>query len=727
MSAYADVLLPLPVDRPFTYGVPPELRGRIRVGQQVEVPFRSKILSGIVQSLPAAPPSFVVRDVRLIERDEPLVGPAQIDLARWMADAWLCGWGEALSAMVPSGVRRGTAARTIPVAVLLPEPGGPPPRSEPARRALALLESAGGRLEVRLLAERAKVGRGVVAGLARKRRLEIVQEQPAAEAGGGYGSTVEEHPPTPAQRAAARVIADARRGPPRGVLLHGVTGSGKTEVYLQAIRDAVAAGRQAIVLVPEVALTPQTTARFKARFPRTAVLHASLTPGERADAWRAVRAGEVDVVVGARSAVFAPVPALGLVVLDEEHEPAYKQEIDPRYHARDVAMKRAEAEGAAVVLGSATPSLESLHAARTGRLRLAELPERIGGRPLPPVEVIDMLGERRDVKRYPLLSRVLVKAVKEAAARKEQSLLFLNQRGYTRLTRCRSCGWTLRCTKCDLALAFHKTESAAECHACGRAFPKPAACPACGAGSLWDYGAGTERIEEELRKVFPGLSVARMDSDAMRTREDYARAIRGLWEGSTDLLVGTQMIAKGFDVPNVTVIGVVNADTGFFVHDFRAAERTFQLVTQVAGRAGRGPKGGRVIVQTFNPRHYAITCAAAHDGAGFAEKELAFRREEGYPPYSRLVRILLAASKPALVDREAVRLGERLLAEIPPMLAQVLGPAELPRIRGRHRRHFLVKAQDLEAVRGALRRILPSLARNRALQVSVDVDPVDLG
>lgn len=723
---FADVLLPVPVDRPFTYGVPDALADRIRAGQQVTVPFRSREMSGVVCSTSDSAPPFLVRQVKALEHDEPLFDAPLMKLGRWIADQYLCSWGEALRAMVPSGVRRGTAARTVAAA----KPGANAPKEPPAsdarRRVLEMVRGSPEPLPVRALLTRTKVGRSVVAALVKAGYLEIVQLDPEHDAG-GFGAVAEEHPATPDQQAALRSISEAMDGrPPRGLLLHGVTGSGKTEVYLRAIRSEVERGRQAIVLVPEIALTPQTVARFRARFPRTAVLHSVLSAGERADQWRAIRRGEVDVVVGARSAVFAPARALGLVILDEEHEHAYKQETDPRYHAREVALKRAELEGAVVILGSATPSLESMHAARTGRLRLAELPSRIGRRPLPPVEIVDMLAERRDVKRFPLLSRQLANAIRDAGGRKEQILLFLNQRGYTRLVRCRRCLWTFRCTRCDVSLPFHKTEGLGECHVCGRTFPMPEVCPGCRTGTLWQFGMGTERIEEEVGRAFPGLRVARMDSDSMKSRADYSKALAGLWEGTTDVLVGTQMIAKGFDVPNVTVIGVVNADTGFFVKDFRAAERTFQLVTQVAGRAGRGPKGGRVIVQTFNPNHFAITCAAAHDVAGFVERELAFRREEGYPPYSRIVRVLFAGGREAFVEAQARRFAEHLAKEVPPMLAQILGPGPLPRLKGRHRRHVLIKAQDLETVRTALRKLLPAVPKTRALQVSVDVDPVSL-
>jgi primosomal protein N' (replication factor Y) len=512
------------------------------------------------------------------------------------------------------------------------------------------------------------------------------------------------------------------------VLLHGVTGSGKTEVYLRAIGRVVAQGKQAIVLVPEIALTPQTLARFKARFERVAVLHSVLTESDRAGQWRAIRAGEVDVVVGARSAVFAPTRALGLIVVDEEHEGAYKQENAPRYHAREVAVHRARAEGAAAVLGSATPSLESYHRARQGEYRMASLPRRIGGREMPVIEVVDMAAERAEVKHYPVISRRLEELIREASAQGEQVLLFLNRRGFLTHVSCPRCHWVLRCGRCDVTLTYHQKTDRAACHYCNRETPLPEACPDCHSGKLLRLGIGTERIEEEMRRLFPGRQVSRMDSDAMRTKRDYRASLGALWRGETDILVGTQMIAKGLDVPDVTLVGVTNADTAFHLPDFRAAERTFQLITQVAGRTGRGPRGGRVVVQTFNPNHYAIRQAAGYDYEGFADRELEMRRELGYPPFVPLVRLVVQGAGEDAVRRAAERLGEKLKASFDEEQARVLGPApaHFHRLKGRYRMHLLVKASSFETVLPLLRRFAEDASRGRALQVLLDVDPVSM-
>jgi primosomal protein N' (replication factor Y) len=524
---------------------------------------------------------------------------------------------------------------------------------------------------------------------------------------------------TPEQEAALQVVGG-------GVtLIHGVTGSGKTEVYLRAIERVVAAGRQAIVLVPEIALTPQTVSRFKARFPRIAVLHSVLTEADRAAQWRATRSGEADVIIGARSAIFAPTRALGLVVVDEEHEGAYKQENAPRYHAREVAIERARREGAGVVLGSATPSLESLHRARSGEFRLARLPYRIERREMPEIEVVDMIAERAELKRYPILSRRLSGLMAESLGRGEQVILFLNRRGFVTQISCPRCHWVFRCRRCDVALTYHRQDERGLCHYCYEARPVPETCPDCTVGGLLHLGIGTERIEDEVKSRFPDRVVARMDSDAMKTKKDYRESLTNLWSGKMDILIGTQMIAKGLDVPNVTLVGVVNADTAFHVPDFRAAERTFQLITQVAGRAGRGPRGGRVVVQSFNPNHYSITSAAAYDFDGFVARELEMRKELGYPPFAQLVRIVVQGTN----EKRTREAAERFATKLRPSLdgsSQLLGPAPAPlyRLKGRWRMHLLVKTPDASALRERLMHLAGAVSR--PLQAIVDVDPVGM-
>jgi primosomal protein N' (replication factor Y) len=719
VADFAEVVLNLPLDRAFTYRIPEALKPLVAPGVRVIVPFRNRRARGTVSALVDRCAFPGVKD---IERAFPGASTDErlMDLARWISERYLCSWGEALAAVVPAGVKKADPEKFR----RLVRAGEGESRGPSQKAALEFARSLEGPMERAEFARGAGVSPATVATMIRRGLLreEKVEEEPDLLA-----SAVVERPKeirlTPAQERALEAIA---RG---GVtVLHGVTGSGKTEVYLRAIEREVARGRQAIVLVPEIALTPQTLSRFRARFPRTAVLHSMLTEADRAGQWAAARRGEADVVVGARSAVFAPVKSLGLIVLDEEHESAYKQDSDPRYHARDVAVERARREGAGVVLGSATPSLESLHRARSGEWTLARLPERVEGRPLPEIEVVDLQAEERELKRRPLISRRLEELLRAALGRKEQVLLFLNRRGFLTHVSCPRCGWFLACRRCDVALTFHRQSGRALCHYCGAAEALPEACPSCAFPRLKQYGAGTEKVEEEIRRLAPGFAVSRMDSDSMRTRSDYAGTIGDFWGGRTDVLVGTQMVAKGMDVPDVTVVGVISADTAFHVPDFRAAERAFQLITQVAGRTGRGPKGGRVVVQTFHPQHYAVKCAATYDLEGFLEKELESRRELGYPPFVSLVRVLVHGADPAKVEKAAFAAAETVRKALEGTDASVLGPAQAPfsKLKGRTRWHLLVKAPRLDEVLPRLRRAAAKLPGDRRLGTTIDVDPASL-
>jgi primosomal protein N' (replication factor Y) len=716
---FAEVLLNLPIDRGFTYRIPAPLREAVRPGARVRVPFGPRTIGGYVSRLLEKADFPRIRDLYEVFPDAS-VDERTLDLARWIAEHYGCSWGEALAATIPAGVRRVVARRDI----RLISAGEGEPKTEKQREVLAFARSLASALPLREFAARSGASTSTVGSMV---RAGFLRERVVAPELDAMADAVVERPKTitltPDQEAA---LAEIERG--GVVLLHGVTGSGKTEVYLRAIEREVARGRQAIVLVPEIALTPQTVARFKARFPRVAVLHSMLTEADRARQWKSARAGEVDVIVGARSAVFAPVRALGIVILDEEHEGAYKQENVPRYHAREVAVERGRREGAAVVLGSATPSLESLHRARSGLYRLARLPRRVEGRALPEIEVVDMSAEEKELKFRPLLSRRLKALLHQSLDRREQSILFLNRRGFTTHMSCPRCGWFLACRRCDVALTYHRERDRAVCHYCAESIAPPAACPACGFGAVKKYGTGTEKIESEMKQEFPSASIARMDSDSMKTRHDYRDSIGAFWGGKTDILVGTQMIAKGMDVPDVTLVGVVSADTAFHVPDFRAAERTFQLITQVAGRTGRGPKGGRVVVQTMHPQHYAVKAAATYDLEGFLAKELEMRQELGYPPFVSLVRVLVHGTAPERVEKVAFELGERLRKDLPEERAKVLGPAVAPfsKLKGRTRMHLLVKAPELAPVLPALRKAVDAAPSDRTIQASLDVDPLNL-
>jgi primosomal protein N' (replication factor Y) len=517
-------------------------------------------------------------------------------------------------------------------------------------------------------------------------------------------------------------------------LLHGVTGSGKTEVYMRAIEMALKRSKGVIVLVPEISLTPQTVARFTSRFgSRVAVLHSRLSPGERYDQWRLIREGEADIVVGPRSAVFAPIGSLGLIVIDEEHETSYKQsEPAPRYHAREVAIKRAQIAGCPVVMGTATPSLESYYMASTGRYVLLRMPKRVMDIDLPPIEVVDMRQELVGRKNRSIFSFRLRHRMAEALRKGHQVMLFLNRRGFSTYVFCRECGYVERCENCSVALTYHRTRNLMLCHHCGLERPVPKGCPRCKSPYIRHFGIGTQQVEAEVRKFFPKARVARMDSDAVSSKGAHSKILNAFRKGEVDVLVGTQMIAKGLDFPNVTLVGVVNADVALNFPDFRASERTFNLLTQVAGRSGRSKKGGTVIVQTYAPEHYSILAARNHDYESFYREEIAAREAVMYPPFTAAASVLVKGP-----DEEGVIQAAHGLADMMNDLkgkgfdeVDVIGPAPAPisRIRGKYRWHLLVKSPEREKLtaflREAISRITPKLTGG--MDVIVDVDPISL-
>jgi primosomal protein N' (replication factor Y) len=515
-----------------------------------------------------------------------------------------------------------------------------------------------------------------------------------------------------------------------GMLLHGITGSGKTAIYLAAMRSVLETGRSAILLVPEIGLTPAVAADLHQLFgEEVAILHSALSDKERAEQWHRIKRGDARMVVGTRSAVFAPVSDLALLIVDEEQDPSYKQEEMPRYHARDVAVMRAKMSNAVVVLGSATPSLESYFNARKNKYTLLELPDRVEKRPLPEVEIIDMRQEFQETGSEQVISRKLAEEIKERLERKEQVMVLLNRRGYSPVVLCRTCGKTLECKNCAIAMTHHKRARRMECHYCGYTAPVPKACVHCGSEYVYFLGTGSEKLEELLHGMFPQARIGRLDRDTVRGREDFERALNALDEGDLDLLVGTQMIAKGHDIHGVTLVGVVGADMALGFPDFRAAERTFQLLTQVAGRAGRGQTPGRVVLQTYFPDHYAVQYAAHHDFAGFYDKELRFRSWMHYPPYSALANVLVRSNKLDEALRWSGILGtwfEKTRHEG----IRVLGPAAAPilRLKQDYRCHFVVKSASREKLNALLRSMLAYAAQQRIprTQVIVDVDAVRL-
>ncbi len=512
-------------------------------------------------------------------------------------------------------------------------------------------------------------------------------------------------------------------------LLEGVTGSGKTEVYLKAIDSCLALGRGALLLVPEIALTPAVAGQFLHRFGnQVAILHSAFHDAERAEQWRRIRAGSANVVVGTRSGVFAPVRNLGLVVIDEEHDQSYKQQETPRYNGRDVAIVRAQAAGAVVVLGSATPSLESRYNAERGKYVRIELPERIERRPLPDVEVIDMRQEFLETRKLAVFSRRLVETVTERLERGEQTMLLLNRRGFSSFVACRSCGERVQCINCAVTLTYHRRDRRMLCHYCNYAQKVPTVCPKCGSEYLHFIGTGSEKVEEELHRDFPQARIARMDRDTVSGKRHFESILHGFREGDYDILVGTQMIAKGHDIPNVTLVGVVSADIGLGLPDFRSAERTFQLLTQAAGRAGRGDLPGIVLIQTINPEHYAIRFASEQNYAGFYAKEIQFRKLMRYPPFSALANVLVRSQKQDQALAMSTELG-RLLDPAPEGV-KVLGPAEapVPKLKSEFRYQLLLKAANRKRLNEVLRDVQKFASERKwgATALVIDVDPLTL-
>jgi primosomal protein N' (replication factor Y) len=513
-----------------------------------------------------------------------------------------------------------------------------------------------------------------------------------------------------------------------GILLHGVTGSGKTAVYLAAMKSVLDAGRSAILLVPEIGLTPAVAADLHQVFgDEVAILHSALSAQERAEQWHRIKRGETRMVVGTRSAVFAPLSDLALIIVDEEQDSSYKQEETPRYHARDVAVMRAKMANAVVVLGSATPSLESYFNAKKNKYALLELPDRVERRPLPEVEIIDMRQEFQETGHEQVISRKLAEEIRERIEQKEQVMVLLNRRGYSPVVLCRACGKTLECKNCAIALTHHKRTHRMECHYCGYIAPVPKACVHCGSEYVYFLGTGSEKLEELLHGMFPQARIGRLDRDTVRGREDFERALNALNEGELDLLVGTQMIAKGHDVHGVTLVGVVGADAALGFPDFRAAERTFQLLTQVAGRAGRGQKPGKVILQTYFPDHYAVQYAAQHDFAGFYDKELRFRSWMHYPPYSAIANVLVRSGKLDEALRWSGVLGQ-WFEKTRHEGVRVLGPAAAPilRLKKDYRYHFVLKSPSREKLNALLRAMVAHATQHKIprTQVIVDVDAV---
>jgi len=820
-----DVVLPLPLDQAYTYCVPEALAGAVQTGARVLVPFRNRRLTGVVvgEGPPAESLDFAVKDVLDVLDDVPVCTDELLGLTEWMADYYVCRWGEAMKAALPAGTTVETERRLTRTDA---DPGDWAAH-DVARRVLADLDDRG---ETTLGAVRKRLGPAVPLALIRRmvadgvlemettlsdervgpktevhlrfapafqhkdaaadlvEQLRGEKQKAVIEALAGFRaqgtpeprqadvveradapystirslvekgmiervdkevlrSPLDDLPPPdpppdhdllPAQQDALDAITDAVDVHRYGTfLLHGITGSGKTEVYIRALKAVRARGRAGIILVPEIALTPQTVQRFRAHFEGDiAVLHSQMSRGERYDAWRRLRTGDATIAIGPRSAVLAPVEDLGLIVVDEEHETSYKQfDPAPRYHARDVAVLRAHRAEAVCLLGSATPSLESAMNARRGKYERLELPERVpdaSGRTasLPEVRVLDLTLQRKKHQLDGALADPLREAVRERVARGEQVILLQNRRGYAPVIECEDCGWAPSCGSCSVSLTLHRGGGGRQlrCHYCGFSDRVPRRCPQCGGGDLSRIGTGTQRVEAELREVVPDATVLRMDRDTTSEKHGHHKILRRFRNGA-DVLLGTQMIAKGLDFGRVTLVGVVDADVGLLFPDFRAEERTFQLLTQVAGRAGRADLRGEVFLQTRNPDHPALRHATAHDYEGFAEEALAERREFGYPPFGHVATVEFRGPDEQRVERLAVNWTEALRAHAGPVAVMGPEPAFIQRVKKQHRYRTLLKSRG-----GSARPLQQALRRAReahggppnGYHVAIDVDAQDV-
>lgn len=734
----AKVVVRLNLNRPFDYLIPEHLLGSIRPGVQVLVPFRNSTREGFVTALTDHSSFDKLKPIDSILGEKTLITPAIMKLAHWMADYYVAPIEAAVHTVLPGAVRNTSTSFRRMLFVRPTEKAEEFERTERLRRrcpkqALALdVLMTGDRILLRDLARAAETNNATIRKLEQKGFVEIASDtlarDPLADA-----EYVRSLPLKlmDQQRAALDMVRRSidSRDPPV-ILLHGVTGSGKTEVYLQAIQHCVENDLGAIVLVPEISLTPQTVERFRSRFGGgIAVLHSHLSEGERHDEWHRIRDGAARIVVGARSALFAPVHRLGLIVVDEEHETSYKQSEAPRYSARDVAVMRGRIEDVAVVLGSATPSIESYQNAISGKYRLASMPHRVDHRSMPFIRVVDMRHESGRGGKSLLLSRELVDAVKGRIERAEQTILFLNKRGYSSTLICPKCGFVSECEHCSVALTYHKRSNNLQCHLCGALRPVPQRCPnpECRDPEFRYSGAGTERIEETVARIFPKASVRRMDSDTMSRKEAYHRVLGEFRTGKIDIMIGTQMIAKGLHFPNVTLVGVVNADVILHMPDFRASERTFQLLTQVAGRAGRGDVKGEVIVQTRTPHNPAIQAARRLTYEDFCDQEIEFRKQLFYPPYAHLIAITIRGQRESAVLAAAEDLHRKLLARAENRFSlSDPAPAPIARINAKYRYQLMLKTKAALSTGRVLHGILNDFAWPKGVQAGIDVDAISL-
>jgi primosomal protein N' (replication factor Y) (superfamily II helicase) len=741
--SYVRVIIDRAIHREFDYAVPEGLMDRVGVGSRVRVPFRDKSALATVVAITEESEAEGIRTIEAVVGEAPILSKQLLELGRWISAYYCCPIETVMRSLLPQVIRRAEIGwkkqlfvqrgRKIDNEELEKLRRRAPRQAElleailrleaPARASQLLRQTSFDNQTLRALEKR---------GLVELREEPVMRDPHADEQFIATSNLTLNQEQTHALKQITQALDSPEKSHP--ILLHGVTGSGKTEIYLQAIRAALGRVHTAIVLVPEISLTPQTVERFKGRFAdiqdAVAVLHSHLSEGERHDEWHKIHSGRARIAIGARSAIFAPLKNLGLIVVDEEHETTYKQEEAPRYHARDVAIVRAKIEKCVVVLGSATPSLESYHNAAIGKYRLVTLTQRIDEKQMPLMRIVDLRQERRKEKAATILSEKLRAAIADRFEKREQTILFLNRRGFSTSLLCSNCGEARNCPNCSVALTFHRHPLVAgrlSCHLCGHTAAVPKKCPACGKDALIYAGFGTEKVEATVSQIFPKAVVRRMDADSMTRKEAYRETLRNFRTGNIDILVGTQMIAKGLHFPNVTLVGIINADLALHLPDFRAGERTFQLLTQVAGRAGRGETSGEVFVQTYTPFSPSIQFARHHDFTGYFQQELEFRERCDFPPFKHAILITVRSAHEARAKLSAETLKRRLKEALPEEF--ILGdatPAPLEKLQGQFRFHILIRGEAIMRLSRLVRETLDKLPFPEDVAVTVDVDPYQL-
>jgi primosomal protein N' (replication factor Y) len=736
---YVRVIIDRAIQRELDYSVPETLADRIGIGSRVRVPFRDKSALATVLAMLEQSDAKGIRPIEALVGEAPAISESLLELAKWMSTYYCCPLETVMRSLLPQVIRRAEVGWKKQLFVQPAKIDNDKidnlrkraPRQAELLEAIAKLEKP---MPAAQLLRKTSFDNQTLRALAKRGLIELreeaVERDPHADEQFIATTNLELNTE---QVLALNKVTGALAAPEtaKPILLHGVTGSGKTEIYLQAIRTALERGKTAIVLVPEISLTPQTVERFKSRFAEmhdvVAVLHSHLSEGERHDEWHKLHSGRARIVIGARSAVFAPLKDLGLIIVDEEHETTYKQEEAPRYHARDVAVVRAKIEKCAVVLGSATPSLESYHNATTGKYELLSLTQRVDDQRMPLIRIVDLRQERRKGKIAPILSEKLSQAIAARLEKREQTILFLNRRGFSTSLLCSNCGEARNCPNCSVALTFHRHMARLSCHLCGHTAAVPKKCPECGKDALIYAGFGTEKVESTVSHFFPKANVRRMDADSMTRKDAYRETLRNFRTGKIDILVGTQMIAKGLHFPNVTLVGIINADLALHLPDFRAGERTFQLLTQVAGRAGRGETEGEVFVQTYTPFSPSIQFARHHDFAGYFEQELEFRERCDFPPFKHAVLITVRSAHEARAKLSAETLVRRLKESLGSEF--ILGdaaPAPLEKLQGQFRFHILLRGEAVMRLSRLMRETLDKLPLPEDVLATVDVDPYQL-